>query len=159
MKKLITIYCVAAAIVLFMISFIYVDEIFDLLYAPFRKHNMFFLVSSVSGSFGMALRLSLAIGLLPIFLMIAWIKGNISSPIKIIGSIAIALAIVTIAILLNEIRLQSYAIPDLPQVKVAFPIEGAFFERAIVSGAAVGSIISYFIFRTRRPNSIAVTPS
>jgi hypothetical protein len=152
MKRTI-LFCSIAAILLFIASFYYFNVINGFLFSFFDKSNLSFFVTEINGTFLLAFKLCMSIALIPMFLLLIWLVGNIGSVKSRVFSIIIMLACIIIAVGINVFLIQSHDITMTNWKRnVSFPLEKVFFEYAIFLGAAVGSIISYFIFKRAKIN-------
>lgn len=144
-------YCIISSVILFIVSFLLRDTIFDLIFSLFNGSNLEFAVYHINSPFIIALKLSASIAAIPLSLLGAWISNNIIAFRKRALSVLIVLVCLVLAIMLNVFRISSHGIVKSPlNVQIPFPIEKLYFEYAIIMGVVSGLIISYFIFRKRK---------
>ena len=150
MKRTI-LYCVTSSILLFVISFYFIDAIFDFFFSFFKEEHLQFDVQEPSGPFHGALKVSLSIGIIPLLLLIAWIAGCITASGRRVLSGLIVTVCIWLSIMVNVFRIQTHemVMTALP-ARVSFPFEKLFFEYAICIGAISGAAVSYFILRKRK---------
>jgi len=150
MKRTI-LYCTISSVILFIVSFYLSGTILDFFLSLFNGSNLQFAIYDVGSSFMTALKLSVIIGAIPLLVLAAWISGNITAFGKRSFSVFIVLACIVLAIILNVFRISSHEIVLSPlNAQIPFPFEELYFEYAIIIGAVLGSVISYFIFRKRK---------
>jgi hypothetical protein len=143
--------CSAIAILLFIASFYWSDFIWDFLFSFFRTSNLFFVSTEINGTFLLALKLSLSIVFVPLFILVTWLGGNIFLLRKRLFSIITVLICIFLAFAFNILRIQSHDITNTNfKGKVSIPIQNLNFDIAIITGTVIGGIIAYFIFRSKK---------
>jgi hypothetical protein len=146
--------CSGIAILLFIASFYWSDFIWDFLFSFFSTSNLHFVSMEINETFLLALKLSLSIAFVPLFLLVTWLVGNIILLRKRLFSIITVLILVFLAFAFNILRIQSHAITITNlQGKVSFPIRNLNFDIAIIAGTVIGGIVAYFIFRSKKTDS------
>jgi len=154
MKRTILI-CSGISILLFIASFYWHNIIWDFLIFFFRDSNFLFVTTEVNGTFLLALKLSLSIAFVPMFLLFTWLGGNIILLRKRLFSIVTVLVCIFLAVAFNILRIQSHDI-SLTNLKgeISFSIQDLNFAFAIIMGTVIGCIVSYFIFRSRKVDTV-----
>lgn len=153
MKRTI-LFCSCISILLFIVSFYLIDILFDFLISFFSTSNLHFVVTEISGTFLLALELSLSIAFVPLVLLAIWLGGNIILLKKRLFSIITVLICISLALAINILRIQSHDITIASlKGKVSFPMQNLNFDIAIIAGAVIGGIVSYFIFRTKKTDA------
>ncbi len=139
------------AILLFLASFYWSDFIWDFLFSFFRSSNLLFVSTEVNETFLIALKLSLSIAFVPLFILVTWLSGNIILLRKRLFSIITILLCIFLAFSFNILRIQSHDITITAlKGKASFPIQNLNFDITIIAGTIIGGIISYFIFRSKK---------
>jgi hypothetical protein len=145
------VYSILIAFVLAIISFMNIDGVVEFFNIFFKNTRIHFISTSISGPFDMALKLSLAIGLIPILVVLTWIKGNIVLFKQRFLSVFIVIGCITICLAVNIFRIQSVEMQmtALP-AQIFFPLERLYIEYAILIGTILGCLLSYLIYRKRK---------
>lgn len=143
--------CSVIAILLLIVSFYWNDIIWIFLISFLQDSNLLFVSTEVNDTFVIALKLSLSIAFVPLFLLATWGVGNIILLRRRLLSIMTLLLFIFLAITFNILRIQSHYI-NITNLKgeVSMPIQDLNFEVAIVAGTVIGCIVSYFIFKSKK---------
>ncbi|MFT3980792.1 MAG: hypothetical protein QM687_10010 [Ferruginibacter sp.] len=111
--------------------------------------------STVSGPFKTTILFSLAIALIPLFLLFTWRLAPITSLQKRMASIAIAITAVGLGIVLRQQMLRSYFSRSLTSIagydlNASFPLNKVHFEFYILGGLIIGCIVSALYLKDKK---------